>query len=42
MKQKILVVDDQEQLRDLIRMMLEHGGYEVLEALDSISLNKSR
>ena len=41
MKQKILVVDDQEQLRDLIRMMLEHGGYEVLEALDSVSLNKS-
>lgn len=31
---RILIVDDQEEIRDLVRMTLEIGGYEVHEAAD--------
>ena len=33
-KQKVLVVDDEENIRMLIRFNLEKAGYEVLEAAD--------
>ncbi len=39
MKFRVLVVDDQEPLRDVIRMMLEAGGYETSEAGDAAALN---
>lgn len=38
MKYRVLVVDDQEPLRDVIRMMLESGGYETTEVADSAAL----
>lgn len=38
MKYRVLVVDDQEPLRDVIRMMLETGGYETIEVGDSAAL----
>ncbi|MBM3846888.1 MAG: sigma-54-dependent Fis family transcriptional regulator [Verrucomicrobia bacterium] len=38
MKYRVLVVDDQEPLRDVIRMMLESGGYEMVEAADAAAL----
>ena len=38
MKYRVLVVDDQEPLRDVIRMMLESGGYETSEVGDAASL----
>lgn len=38
MKYRVLVVDDQEPLRDVIRMMLETGGYETMEVGDSAAL----
>ena len=38
MKYRVLVVDDQEPLRDVIRMMLESGGYETSEVADSAAL----
>jgi DNA-binding NtrC family response regulator len=38
MKNRILVVDDQADLRQLIRMLLEQGGYEVAETGDSTGL----
>ncbi len=38
MRNKILVVDDQAELRMLVRMMLEQCGYEVSEAADSAAL----
>ena len=31
---KVLVADDKPSSRELIRTVLEHGGYEVLEAAD--------
>src|SRR6266581_9419102 len=42
MKHKVLLVDDQEQLRSLLAENLTHRGYEVLEAdgLDLLSLIK--
>jgi len=33
----ILVVDDTEEIRDLIRTVLQHHGYEVLVAADAES-----
>ncbi|MBI3868850.1 MAG: sigma-54-dependent Fis family transcriptional regulator [Verrucomicrobia bacterium] len=38
MKYRVLVVDDQEPLRDVIRMMLESGGYETVEVADAAAL----
>ncbi|MFC1960154.1 response regulator [Chloroflexota bacterium] len=39
----ILVVEDQAELRQMFRMMLEHLGYEVIEAADgSAGLNQLR
>jgi signal transduction histidine kinase len=35
--QKILVIDDEEQMRDLLRIALESRGFEVLDAMDGIS-----
>lgn len=34
MKSKILIVDDAEDIRDVIRIYLENAGFEVLEAKD--------
>lgn len=31
---RILVIDDEEQVRKVIRLILEHDGYEVIEAAD--------
>ena len=31
---RILVIDDEDQLRDLLRLMLERAGHDVLEAPD--------
>ena len=31
---RILIVDDDEQIREILRMWLEKSGYEVLEAAD--------
>jgi DNA-binding response OmpR family regulator len=31
---KILIVDDEEQVREILRMWLEKAGYEVFEAVD--------
>ncbi|SDB29323.1 DNA-binding response regulator, OmpR family, contains REC and winged-helix (wHTH) domain [Pseudobutyrivibrio sp. YE44] len=36
-KQKILTVDDNEEIRNIIRILLESEGYEVLEASDGDS-----
>jgi two-component system response regulator VanR len=36
MKQKIMVVDDAPELRDVLRLYLENAGYEVLEAVDGL------
>ena len=41
MKYKILVVDDNPQLRELVKMMLETGGYEVAEVADSNALKEA-
>jgi DNA-binding NtrC family response regulator len=38
MKYRVLVVDDQEPLRDVIRMMLDTGGFETNEVGDAASL----
>lgn len=37
MPEKILVVEDNEQNRVLMRQILTHHGYEVLEALDGLT-----
>lgn len=34
MRMRILVVDDDDQLREMLRKMLEKAGYEVIEASD--------
>jgi DNA-binding response OmpR family regulator len=31
---KILIIDDEEQVREVLRMWLENAGYEVFEAVD--------
>lgn len=31
---QILIIDDDEQLREMLRRMLEYAGYEVIEACD--------
>jgi len=31
---KILIVDDEEQVREILRMWLEKAGYEIFEAVD--------
>jgi DNA-binding response OmpR family regulator len=31
---KILIVDDEEQVREILRMWLEKAGFEVFEAMD--------
>ncbi|MGI6258957.1 MAG: response regulator transcription factor [Anaerolineaceae bacterium] len=36
MKQKIMIVDDAAELRDVLRLYLENAGYEVLEAVDGL------
>ncbi|ARK23861.1 DNA-binding response regulator [Sporosarcina sp. P37] len=36
MSYQLLVIDDEPQMRDLIRMILEDAGYSVLEASDGI------
>ncbi len=36
MKQKIMIVDDAAELRDVLRLYLENAGYEVLEAEDGL------
>ena len=36
MKQKIMVVDDAPELRDVLRLYLENAGYEVVEAVDGL------
>ena len=33
----VLIVDDQDEVRKLLRMILEHEGYEFLEAHDGAS-----
>jgi DNA-binding response OmpR family regulator len=37
MPKRILVVDDDESLRDLLKMMLRHAGYEVVTASNGIA-----
>src|SRR5437867_12880548 len=32
MKQRVLVVDDESSIRSSLRMILQHAGYQVLEA----------
>ena len=34
MKQKILIVEDDQMIRNLIRIYLQNEGYEVIEAVD--------
>ncbi len=41
MKQKIMIVDDAAELRDVLRLYLENAGYEVLEAVDGLQALKS-
>ena len=41
MKHKVMVVDDQPQQRELIKLMLEEGGYDVADAPDSARLTES-
>lgn len=36
MMAKILVIDDEEQLRDLLKQMLSRDGYEVITASDGV------
>lgn len=38
MAYKILVADDEKEIRDLLRLYLEKDGYQVLEAEDGLSL----
>jgi len=34
--ERILIIDDEEQIRSMLRLMLERDGYEVVEAPDGI------
>lgn len=34
--ERILIIDDEPQIRSMLRLMLEREGYEVVEALDGI------
>ena len=34
--ERILIIDDEQQIRSMLRLMLERDGYEVLEAPDGI------
>ena len=36
MMKRILIIDDESQIRSMLRLMLEREGYEVLEAPDGI------
>jgi CheY-like chemotaxis protein len=38
---RILVIDDESQIRSMLRLMLERAGYEVLEAPDGLEGIKS-
>ena len=33
---RILIIDDESQIRSMLRLMLERGGYEVIEAADGM------
>ena len=33
---RILIIDDEQQIRSMLRLMLERDGYEVVEAPDGI------
>ena len=35
--ERILIIDDEQQIRSMLRLMLERDGYEVLEAPDGIA-----
>lgn len=41
MKQKIMIVDDAAELREVLRLYLENAGYEVLEAVDGLQALES-
>jgi len=34
--ERILIIDDESQIRSMLRLMLERAGYEVVEASDGI------
>ena len=34
--ERILIIDDEDQIRSMLRLMLERAGYEVVEASDGI------
>ena len=38
--QRILIVDDEEKIREVIREFAEFEGYEAYEATDGMSANK--
>lgn len=40
MSSKVLIIDDEWMTRDLLRMMLERAGFEVLEAVDGLDALK--
>jgi len=43
MAKKILIADDEATVRDLIRLSLEHEGYEIFEAKNGVeALNKAK
>ena len=41
MKGKILIVDDEESIRGVLKMVLEHGGHEVAEADSAAALQRA-
>jgi DNA-binding NtrC family response regulator len=41
MKAKVLVVDDEEAIRLLVRITLEEDGHEVIEAVDAATLRQA-
>lgn len=36
MAERVLIIDDEENIRQMIRLTLEAGGYEVGEAIDGM------
>lgn len=40
LKKTILIVDDDEALRDILKMMLEYLGYDILTAVDGLDCLK--